>query len=311
MKSHTLPLIAVTVLLLPPAGVASTLISGDIGTASNWNPSGLPTNPFDPGAITVSNTGASQGTINEVSYSNLEILQTGGDVVRTVFGPSKFTSAVNWEMQGGTFTSISLGHDWDNSTVLINGGTLSFATLTVRGSNFSLSSGSLSTNNDLQSQSGTIFNFSGGTISIGRDAMLGFQPTTTYNFSGTADFNVTRNFGDIDVGVRTINLLAGTGTIDIGGFLEVDGMTIDWTSGSGYSLTTASLLDNGASTTWESLWGAGQLRVDGGNVGAFADNFVLNGNTLSLVPEPSTAALLAGGMAAFLFFRRRLRSNRA
>lgn len=289
----------------------NTLISGDIGTASNWDDNVVPTNPLDPGVIDSSNTGANEGTINankaDGLYVNLEIIQSGGDVARTSFGSSYFDN-VNYEMTGGTFTNTSLGHEWDNSTVTVSNGSLHFASFTARNGTFDMSGGTLTTNNDLNSQGGQVFNFSGGTINIGRDAMRGFQPTTSYNFSGTADFNVTRNFGEIDAGVRSVNLLAGSGTVDIGGDLEADGMTIDWTSGSGYTITATALLDNGVSTTWDALWTAGQLTVDGGQTGTFNDNFIVAGNTLSLVPEPSTYVLIAGSLVLGVAMWRRRRA---
>lgn len=288
------------------ASAQNTLISGDIGTAGNWDDGVLPVSaPNVPGVIDSNNTGANAGTING-TFNDLVITQTGGDVARTGFGNSIFET-VNWEMTGGTFTSTSLGHQMNTTSVLtINGGTATFASLTARSSTVNVISGSLNTNNDLQSQGGTIFNFSGGTINIGRDAMIGFQPTTTYNFSGTADFNVTRNFGEIDLGVRTVTLGAGSGSLDIGGNFEVDGATIDWTSGSGFSITAAALLDNGVATTWETLWNAGQLTLDGGNTGTFASNFNVSGSTLTLVPEPSTFALLSGLLGfTWVMLRRR------
>jgi hypothetical protein len=297
-----------TASLFTTLSAQNTLISGDIGTAGNWDDGVLPTtaNPANnPGIIDSSNTGVNEGTING-TYDDLVIEQTGGDVVRSGFGNSIFNN-VNWEITGGTFTSTSLGHQMNSNSVLtIDGGTTSFASLTYRSSTVNLISGSLSTNADLQSQGGAFLNASGGTITVGRDAMLGFQPTTTINLSGTTIFSVTRNMGDIDVGVRTLNIGLGSGSVSVGGFLEVDGFTMDWTSGSGFTFSAASILDNGESTTWETLWNAGSLKVDGGNVGTFSDNFQLTGSTLTLIPEPSTLALMAlAGLAVFATRRRR------
>lgn len=306
MKKYILPLTLASMVLSHTAVFAqNTLISGDIGVAGNWDDGVLPTDSLNPGIIDSSNTGANEGLIAN-TYNDLAILQTGGDVVRSGFGNSIFET-VSWEITGGTFTSTSLGHQMNTNSVLdIDGGTVTASSLTVRGSTVNVISGTLTTNNDLQAQSGSIFNFSGGTINVGRDAMLGFQPTITYNLSGNADFNVTRNFGEIDAGARSLNLLGGTGTLDVLGALEVDGMTIDWLSGSEYTITSASLLDNGVATTWENLWTAGQLTLNGGNVGTFGDHFVLDGNSLSLaIPEPSTYALAFGAMALLLGALRR------
>ena len=306
MKRHIILLAVSSIVLTQLTAFAqNTLISGDIGTAGNWDDNVLPTDLFNPGIIDSSNTGANEGLLS-TTYNNLAVLQTGGDVVRSGFGSSIFET-VNWEMTGGTFTSTSLGHQLNTSSVFeVNGGAASFSGLTVRSSTVNVISGTLSTNSDLSSQGGAILNFSGGVITIGRDAMIGFQPTATYNFSGAADFDVTRHFGEIDAGVRTVNILGGTGTVDVGGNFEVDGMVVDWTSGSGYTITAASLLDNGAATTWETLWNAGQLTLDGGNVGTFGDHFVISGSSLSLIiPEPSAYALAFGAIALAVGLRRR------
>jgi hypothetical protein len=60
-----------------------------------------------------------------------------------------------------------------------------------------------------------------------------------------------------------------------------------------------------AGADWESLWNAGQLTVDGGQSGTFAENFTLTDGTLSVVPEPATMGLLAMGGLALLRRRRR------
>lgn len=306
MNGHIKILVLSSIFLSQSVTIANTLISGDIGVASNWDDGVLPTDSMDPGIIDSSNTGANQGTISNGPYSNLAVLQTGGDVVRSGFGNSIFDT-VSWEITGGTFTSTSLGHQMNTGSVLdIGGGTASFASLTSRASTVNITSGNLSTNNDLSSQGGAIFNFSGGTTTIGRDAMRGFQPTTTFNFSGNADFDVIRNFGEIDLGVRSVNLLAGSGSVTVGGDLEVDGMAIDWASGSGYTITFSSILDNGVATTWEDVWNAGQLTVNGGQTGTFNDNFVIVGDTLSLIPVPEPSVYgLAIGIAALGFCLRR------
>jgi hypothetical protein len=307
MKRYIVSTIVVAAALLQSAAFANVLNGGDIGTAGNWDDGLLPTtaNGNTPGVINSSNTGANQGTING-TYDDLVVSQTGGDVARTGFGNSIFNN-VNWAITGGTFASTILGHQMNDSILDIKGGTLSFASLTARSSSVTMTNGTLTTNNDMQSQGGTVFDFSGGTVSVGRDAMVGFQPTTTYNLSGNVAFSVTRNMGEIDAGVRTINIGLGTGSASVGGNLEFDGLTMDWTSGSDFSFTAAAVLDNGATTTWEAMWNLGQLTRDGTNSTTFAQDFDVAGNTLTVVPEPATLGLIATAGALLMVLRRRVK----
>jgi hypothetical protein len=130
----------------------------------------------------------------------------------------------------------------------------------------------------------------------------GFNNEGTFNFSGSADVNaVSSGASNND---RFFNFGAGNGTVDFTGNFNTQNLILDWVSGSGFSFTAATI--SSAGTTYEELWSAGNLLVDGAQSGAFADNFSVSGATLTLVPEPSAYALLAGLLGlTWVMIRRR------
>ncbi|BDS05180.1 hypothetical protein NT6N_02200 [Oceaniferula spumae] len=87
----------------------------------------------------------------------------------------------------------------------------------------------------------------------------------------------------------------------------------DGTLGTGADETINSLIAGGnlgdvndwASATYEDLWNIGLLQRNGANSGTFTDNFVVNGGTLTAVPEPSSVALLGLGGLALIMRRRK------
>jgi len=58
-------------------------------------------------------------------------------------------------------------------------------------------------------------------------------------------------------------------------------------------------------TDYEAFYTDGDLTIGGDNSAAFADVFQVSGNTLSLVPEPSSTALLGLGGLALILRRRK------
>jgi hypothetical protein len=148
------------------------------------------------------------------------------------------------------------------------------------------------------------FTVNGGTVTItaGADAsQTGFKSSgaaTTGGFffnGGTTvapDFSLavarTAEFGGTTAGSLS---LASLGT----------NITLDWLSGSLMTLT----ITGADQTFYENLWTNTTLQYNGANVGAFSDNFQVSGSTLSLVPEPSTTALLLGGLALAGVLKRR------
>jgi hypothetical protein len=113
---------------------------------------------------------------------------------------------------------------------------------------------------DLTTKS-SVLNFSGGTVSVVGNAIKTFN-SGTLNFSGNTTFDVTGQIGYNHFATSsTLNIGAGDGSISAG-TLEADSMTINWASGSEFSFSATNVLDGGATSSWESLWNAGQMTYD-------------------------------------------------
>jgi len=119
---------------------------------------------------------------------------------------------------------------------------------------------------------------------------------------GIADFNdLTRIGRDGADGLLTIS----GGAVDISGTLIFDELggngTINFTTGSTGTLTVAGEDLAG----FQALYTAGDITLNGSNSAAFATVFQVSGSTLSVVPEPSSAALLGLGGLALILRRRK------
>ncbi|MCD8483738.1 MAG: PEP-CTERM sorting domain-containing protein [Verrucomicrobia bacterium] len=165
-------------------------------------------------------------------------------------------------------------------------------------------------------QADTIFNQSGGSI----NAVLGVQTGeltggnlgSAYNMSGG-----TASFVTVNLNSTALNFSGGTFTITDLGANNISRMTIDGTAtvvinsaaaiahtrftttGNNWlpTATGASLTVQGWSySDFESVFTSGRIQYDGLTINAatFADTFQVNGSTLSMIPEPSTYALLFG-----------------
>ena len=117
----------------------------------------------------------------------------------------------------------------------------------------------------------------------------------TFNGSGFTTFIFGRNGG-----VGILNLSGGT--VTIGSAPTIGGSDrLNFTTGSTGSFDATGWTQ----TDYETLWTNGNLTVDGGQTGNFSDNFQVSGATLTVVPEPSSAALLGLGGLALILRRRK------
>lgn len=291
------------------ASAANTLISGDLAVGTNWD-TGAPTTVGNIGIIDSANASPNNGLFTG-TVTGLFIEQTGGRVSGS--GNTQTLSSTQYELVDGVFGINSLDVQ-GGSVFTVCGGTANFGgtgnarnlSITTSGT-VSVSEGSVSVSQDLVINStglaaAKVFDFSGGTINVTRHAMTGFQGVGTANFSGDVAFTVGNTFGTNQVGNRLVNIGLGTGSITTATF-EARNMFIDWTANTGFEITATTLLSAGVATTWEALWTSGNLKVNGGNLGAFSDHFEVTGNTLAAVPEPSAALL--GGLGLLALLRRR------
>lgn len=286
---------------------AATLFNNDdgvnsfISNAGNWD-NGLPT-----GQTGTINSNATYDS--DVTHSGYDILHTGGDISRG-FGFASFRLGENstYEMNGagaaiaqarginvgvGSSFILELGNanltDNTRDTVVSGAG----ASVTVNG-------GTMSIGRDLTVSAGGTFTVNGGTVT-GIDQLYTQSFSSSANgffFNGgstTADnFQLdkagTATFGGSTAG--SLNLLVGLG----------NGVTLDWLAGSQMQLNVA-----GADLAfYEGLYTGGDLLYEGSNAATFGDNFQVSGETLSLVPEPGSLALM--GLSGLYILRRR-RSN--
>ncbi len=279
--------------LNPGAGV-------DFTVNTNWSDNTLPTNPLDPGIIDSNSTDATwTGDAN-----GLAIRQTGGLVETDGSGWGNSFENVTYEITGGTLDVTGWGLRMrGGSTLTIDGGTVTMGdTLTINDSTVNMLGGTLTAQN-LQTNNNAIWNFSGGAVDLTNQGFTQSgksSGTSQVNFSGNVDFNTT-NFQKGNATAINFEIGSGSGTIDAD-TITSSGLSFNWLSGSGFSFT-ATTIDGGS--TWEDLWNAGVLTVDSGQSGTFASNFNDVGGTLTLIPEPSTFALLGLAGLAALFLRRR------
>ena len=236
-------------------------------------------------------------------------------------------------VKGGTFAlglnnALTLG---GTSTLTIDGGTMtssgSARIISGNGTTFNLKSGSADTSQFFNNTGDANFtvNVSGGSLTALRTDFKGSGNTVaaenstvlritggTTSFSGTGT-NVTRFFngGRAEFGLGSGNLSFATAPVFNSAGATNSSPTIrgfiNFLQDSGGSLTITGF----TKTDYEAWWTASgidnRLRYNGGNTGSFDDVFLVNDATLTLVPEPSTWALLAVSLTTLAIFRRRRR----
>ena len=191
-------------------------------------------------------------------------------------------------MAGGGTADIQTG---SAHTLTVDGGLLS-----ITGDDFRLGGAG----------SAAAFNVASGTVSIS-DELAIINNSTAQFLGGATTFNRLRhNAGS------AITLSSGIGGSVIGTSITTFAGTMDWQTD---SLMTWSF---SGETDWaETQWNAGRITFNTQGVGDLGVWSAVNGsvfdfdtgtNTLSLVPEPSTFALLAGALAMGLAMVRRRRS---
>ena len=290
--------------LFGAAGHAATIFdNGDAADSFISNPGN-----WDNGPPT-----AQQGTIAidaqydaDVTHSGYDILHTDGDISRgNGFVSFALGTNTTWVMDGPTAAitqarGISL-RDGSSFTLLNGNADLSDnnrdTTVWGAGASITVSGGTMTIGRNLIVRDGGVLTVNGGSISgIDKIFTQSFaSPAGGFFFNGgstAADtFELakpgTATFGGTSAGALS---LASLGT----------GVTLDWLSGSAMTLTIA----GADSAYYEGLFAAGGLLFEGANNGAFSDHFQVSGETLSLVPEPASAAAAIVGLV-FLTGRRR------
>jgi hypothetical protein len=286
-KTRTYTLTAIMIGLSACANAATEWNGGatdHIGTAGNWNPTTLPTNSGNVGTI---NSDAGWDASAESTLTNFYLDLRGGTLERSTFATAQKISGGVWNFNGGNYLGRTLSID-GGALVTLNSGHIS-ATQNG-GDDFRLDDG--------------IFTMTGGSLTASDE--LVFTTGGVGNFNGG-----TATFADVRFNGQTLNLggsNSGSITITTGNFISNG--TIAWSTGSLMSFTRTGIAD------WaETEWNAGRMTVDGDDFNVLGDWSSVNGSvfsytsgsqTLALIPEPSSIALLGlAGLAVVLFRSRK------
>jgi hypothetical protein len=276
-----------------------------IQTAGNWD-TGLPTSS-NLGTINIDARYISGTTGLMTGYF---MTQTGG--IMTQIGNATFNlTNGSYGLNGGSAEFNYAGLGLTSTTFIVDTGTgigrpvaTARGTSLTTGSTLTINGGSMTFNREFNVNDTSQLIVNGGSLTIGAGATVaqtGFKADAAgagnvgFIFNGgtttAPDFSLaasrTARFGGSSEGTVS---LANLGT----------NITLDWLAN---SLMTLSI--TGANQTfYEALWTSTTLKYNGGNMGAFSDNFQVSGTTLSLIPEPSAALLSALGVLGLLRRRR-------
>lgn len=259
------------------AQAAVLTTSGDINTPANWDTGTLPA----AGEIATVNINSSWP-----STASANALGIFGDLI---FGGGSTLTAnidvVGFNPSSVTFNDVTVNVGDD---IFTGGGGVG---------NFIFNDGSITNvDDDFEANGGGTITVNGGThnvgVAAGQSGNFGSQNGSTLNFLGgtVTALRLTNGSGNLNVGgdaILTANtiIFAGTGAFDI---------AADWTG----SLTIPGV-------NWETTL-TSDATFDGAAIDAtvFAENFLVEGNTVSLIPEPSAALLGALGFLGLLRRRR-------
>lgn len=280
--------------------IASAQITNFTGTtganledSGNWDnglPQSGPSGFID--AAGVATAGSNLLISGEVD--NYVITQNAG-IVDMSGGSAAILAGGSWTLNSGELNRTGGDFNMEAGYVLnLNDGSIvaeqDFFVGNNSASTFNATGGSINVGFRAVFRNGAIVNISGGTHTF-QDEFLVRDSGSVATFSGGTtsianDLNFASSgllrFGVGAVGSLTANVLNGGASVNM-----------DWISGSLMSLT----ITGADFAFYEDLYIDGNLLLDGANASPFADSFQVSGSTLSLIPEPSTFALLAGVLA--------------
>ena len=256
--------------------------SGNINTASNWDTGILP-GLGETGTVNIDSTWPNTASAGAVAITG-DLVFGGGSTLTAA------TDVVGVNPNSVTFNDVTVNVGDDIFTG--GGGT----------GNFIFNAGSITNvDDDFEANGGGTITVNGGTHTIG------IAPTGTANFG--AQNNSTLNFlGGTVVGVDLFrNTASGGSTINLGGSatLTADAISLAGIFDIAPDWTGSLAIDGFSATDWETTL-TGGATLGGAEIDAtvFADNFLVVGNTVSLVPEPSVTLLGALGLLGLLRRRR-------
>ena len=293
-----------------PSGTGTSL-----SIAENWTTDTLPTGST-VGIINTSIVTSLPTLSINTSLTSYNIQQDAGTVLRS--SSLGFTSTT-YTLNAGVFTN-SQAITYTDTTFNVNGGELTFGNnrnfqggagtniVNVSGGSLTLQGTGSILGNNSGINSTYDLNISGGTVSSGVTGGLRLNRATDRATitGGTTTFG--NGVNSITNGAR-LTFGLGNGTVSFASeLLGGNGSFIDFLTGSGGALSITGF----TSANYASWWDSGFLRINGvagAPAGFNSSDFLVTDSTLTLVPEPSTWALLAVSLTTLAIFRRRLRRN--
>ncbi|MGE9269995.1 MAG: hypothetical protein ACQKBU_04265 [Verrucomicrobiales bacterium] len=296
------------------SSATTTLISGnfDLDSDATWD-NGLPSSGND-GSINADynfddlGSGNVNGNFDASGLGVVSITQTSGNGLGdqyNIHSNPDFTFNLN----GGSMTSDDGSFIVNSTNFNVGGGALSTLEFRLASGNMTVSSGSFTAS--IISLRGGTFSQTGGTITSnhGGPVFNRANTSTTLNLSGgsiTAGFgnnnSLINNTGLATIIGGSLTAILPTAVNLFSGGVHGNSSTINFTS----DWTGSLALDS--STAWDSVFEAGDVQVNGVELGAgdFESYFTNNSGVVTFVPEPSAALLGLLGCCGLLRRRRRV-----
>lgn len=277
------------------------------GTGNNLAP-GTGTNNWTNGVPTLTNIGTINvdGTLNG-NPTDWVVNHTGGEI--TLTGNRNIVGASVWTMSGGSIVQNDNTRNLevrDSSAFTMTDGTIDlFRLRTPQTGSITQSGGSVTLSDQFVGGSpGSSYNLSGGTLQL---ASINAN-STEFNLSGGS---ISLTAFETSANNNRIRFWTVSGDVamsfDAASAIAVDRFNFanNWLpTATGASLTVA----DWGQTEFEALFAGGRFQYDGENLNAtqFGETFLVNGSTLTVIPEPGTLALLGiAGLALAISQRRR------